>query len=112
VIDRNVQDDEKPFDVEAARDLLGIVRVAYRAKRSKGAGAAELERYAQVGRKLLRAIEISKERKLTSAACAQALANDAVVDLGNILDIPGLMATDLVNAAKDAIEAPRRRRRA
>ena len=107
-----MQDDERPFDVEAARDLLGIVRIVYRAKRTQGAGAAELERYASVGRKLLRAIEISKERKLTSAACAQALANDAVVDLGNILDIPGVMALELMNAAKEAIEAPRRRRRA
>jgi hypothetical protein len=105
-------DDETPFDVEAARDLLGIVRAVYRSKRAAGGGAAELERYAEIGRKLSRAIEMASKGTAVAQQCAQSLANDAVVDLGNIIETPELMLLDLVKAAQAAILEPKRRRRA
>jgi hypothetical protein len=105
-------DDDRPFPIEAARDLLGIVRALWRAKKAAGGGYAELEAYVKIGRKLARAIEISQERKLTSAQSARVLANEAVIDLGNILEPKPIYVRDLLLAAKGAIEAgPRRRRR-
>jgi hypothetical protein len=103
-------DDAKPFDEEAARDLLGVVRAIWRAKRHANGGYAELEAYAKIGRKLARAIEISKERKLSSAQSAQVLANEAVIELGNILEPKPIYTRDLLLATKRAIEAPRRKR--
>lgn len=52
---------DQPFPDEAVRDLLGILRALYRARRAAGAGALELRKIHQVGHSLTIALDLARD---------------------------------------------------
>lgn len=54
---------DDPFPFEAARDLLGLMRALYAARRRAGAGANELEGLARAGKELQEALSLASTSK-------------------------------------------------
>lgn len=52
-----------PFPLEAARDLLGLVRAVYAARVAEGAGAVTLAKVAAIGVDLAEAIELGERNR-------------------------------------------------
>ena len=48
-----------PFPIEAARDLLGLVRALYRAAQKRGEPSMQLQRLEHIGRELHEAIDLA-----------------------------------------------------
>jgi hypothetical protein len=69
------------FPEEAARDLLGLVRALYSARKAAGAGLPELQRIARVGAELADAIALAHESRpdtVGARAAAQMLPGEPV----------------------------------
>lgn len=63
---------DDPFPLEAARDLLGLIRTLYIARRHAGAPAHELERIARAGREMQEAISLASSSQPRSVGHAAA----------------------------------------
>lgn len=79
---------DDPFPLEAVRDLLGIVRALYAAGKTRGAGRAELQRIAHVGRELSEAIDLAVSTRPGSVGhrAAWKRAEDATIAMGDFVD--------------------------
>lgn len=92
---------DEPIPLEQVRDLLGIARALYVARRTAGAGALELQRIEQAGRELDKALELcaSPEGTLGHTA-AWTHVERAVETLKHCVDVTTPIAPLLVVAAE------------
>jgi hypothetical protein len=83
---------DDPFPFEAARDLLGLMRSLYAARRRAGAAATELEGLARAGKELQEALALAATSKpgTVGHAAAWKRAEDATQIAGSIdaIEIP------------------------
>lgn len=91
---------DDPLPIEAVRDLLGIARSLYAARKGQGASAAELARIAKIGRLLDDAIGLAARYAPGSvgARAAWRKAEDAIALLGALVDVT-VPAEPIVRAA-------------
>lgn len=99
---------DAPFPFEAVRDLLGIVRAMYAARRLAGAGRVELARIAAVGRDLRRAYDLAASvgPGTLGHRAAWARAEDAARRVGDLVDAL-TPAEPIVTAAQARISGAR-----
>ena len=85
----NVSSRRDPFPIEAARDLLGLVRSLYAAAKQRDAGKRHLARLAAAGRALSAAIELAQSSAPGSPEHARAWdkAERATAELGMLVDV-------------------------
>ena len=87
------------FPVEAVRDLLGIARALYAAKKRELASQPVLEELAEIGRKLSNALKLAKSGADTiGARSAREQAEEACQRLGRVVG-SSLPAAVVVEAA-------------
>jgi hypothetical protein len=77
---------DEPLPVEAVRDLLGVARALYLARKEHGAGRAELERLALAGRRLRHALALVELPGPNNLSAAWFQAEQAVADLAGSVD--------------------------
>jgi hypothetical protein len=96
------------FPLDAARDLLGVVRALYAAQKHVGVGPERSRKTMEVGRKLGRAIALAAQHAPGTEGhdAAWALAEQAAAEARSLTDI--LLPADRVVAA--GAERVRRRR--
>lgn len=99
---------DDPIPLDALRDLLGLVRAMWRAKKKEGAPPFELARYERVGRDLKEAFNMGVSSTPGTmgywAAWAKAeKATHAVADLVSCID----SAEPIVKAAQAAVRRGR-----
>lgn len=98
-----------PFPLEAARDLLGIVRALYAAARTRGASPAELRAIAAVGDDLRQALALASAHPpgTLGFSSAWARAERAANRVGELVD--GLTpAAPVLRAAMARVGASQR----
>lgn len=106
---------DETFPLEAVRDLLGIVRAFYGARRAGHAGRHELSRIARVGKELADAIDLAATARPGSvayrAACAHA--EHAALEAGNLIDImtPAAPLMRVARSRVSGVGAPTLRKR-
>lgn len=91
---------DDPFPLEAVRDLLGLMRALYAARRRAGAGAVELEALARAGKDLQEALSLAATSKpgTVGHAAAWKRAEDAM-QLAGSLDALAMPAEPVVREA-------------
>jgi hypothetical protein len=92
---------DEPLPLEAIRDLLGIARSLYAARRDHGARKAELDRLALAGRRLAYSLKMAKGNGPNDRSVAWWQAEQAVVDLS--------ASVDALTPAEWLVEAARKR---
>lgn len=90
---------DDPFPFEAARDLLGLMRALYAARKSAGAEAADLAPLARVGKDLQESLELAASSRpgTVGYAAAWKRAEDATERAANL--VGSIAAEPLVKAA-------------
>jgi hypothetical protein len=78
---------DEPLPVREVRDLLGLARALYAARKERGAGKVELDRLALAGRRLRHAIHLAALPGPNNMSAAWFQAEQAVVDLAASVDV-------------------------
>lgn len=94
-----------PFPFEAVRDLLGLIRGIFAARKTAGAQKRELDRTAAVGESLRMALELATESSPNTVGmrAAWSRAEGATRDAGDLVK--------LTDEARPIVEAAARRMR-
>ncbi|MFO0571783.1 MAG: hypothetical protein U0263_39530 [Polyangiaceae bacterium] len=92
----------EPFPFEAVRDLLGILRALYAARRREGASRRRLRELGGLGRQLRAAVDLALEHEpgTLGHAAAWERAERAVAELGALVDATTPIAPTLEAAAR------------
>ena len=95
---------DDPFPFEAARDLLGLMRALYAARRRAGAGPNELDGLARAGKELQEALSLASTSKpgTVGHAAAWKRAEDATQIAGTI-DAVAIPAEPVLREAVDRV---------
>jgi hypothetical protein len=98
------RNDNEPFPLEAVRDLLGLCRAIYSAKKRAGASPSELRRLAAVGRDLSQAIDLAVSTRVGTVGHRAALqrAEEATHRIGEFVDALTL-AEPMIVAARSRV---------
>src|SRR5438045_1606537 len=93
----------EPFPFDAVRDLLGVVRALYVARRQSNSGPVPLARIVRIGSALAQALELATKHGVGTVghAAAWARAERAAVEVGDLVE--------LTDGALELVEAARRR---
>jgi hypothetical protein len=98
---------DQPFPFEEVRDLLGIVRALYRARREAGAPELQLRQIVMVGTHLAEAIALATEYKpfTVGRSAAWKKAEQATLDAADLIKSTD-GAQEIVEAARAAVKPP------